>query len=85
MKEEKCDMVNDVAQLECNNNKYYTLVFRYYMVLWLLQNTTILFYFKQSLGVLHNILCFKKMVVNLCCDITKTKLVKNTKFCEMVI
>ena len=29
MKEEKCDMVNDVAQLECNNNKYYTLVFRY--------------------------------------------------------
>ena len=29
MKEEKGDMVNDVAQLECNNNKYYTLVFRY--------------------------------------------------------
>ena len=28
-KKKKDDMIDDMAQLKCNNNKYYTSIFRY--------------------------------------------------------
>ena len=41
-------------------------------------------FFKRSLEEPHNIWCFKKTVLNLCCNIMKKKLVKSTSSYGMV-